>query len=514
MIRLLLAVALVLLPIRALAVGPEDVVLVEDTDGSIHQSYFFGNVYMQKVACRFYQTHPDDYDVIFAFTTLNPGLMSTIEGWPVIQDQQGIGRKPYNHTVQYCSYDNRLRQALKLGFIGAFPDAPNDPDEHYILSVLTGMEMVAHEFAHHWLASVKYDLDDGTGLHCRLRGLTTDSVDGMGTQCDGTYEEHFNWHWSKYFDQGSVMYSNSIEDLGNGKFKLYNDGLKYGPLDQYLMGLRAPEEVGPMFVVDPGYLATESSGGPMAPGKTQTINGTRIDLTVEDIIRAEGPRVPAFDQCHWKGALVIVHPPGQLPTAAQIQKVALYGGEFEEFYEWATDGRGSMDMSLDNSGAGTVGCPGEPSVIKPDDPFPDLASPDAGAPEVAEDVNQSPEAWVPETGPLDLPVVSDLGTPDTVAGDGGSLELPEQGTLCVPGALSCSWDRDWVQRCNPSGTAWENEEDCGAQGRVCDVGWCVQIHGGDGSGSSCAAGPRPHLPTLLLFGLLLFLPLQRRFGNL
>lgn len=478
----------------AVAVTVADVAFVEDTDGSIHSSYMFGNVYMQKVACRFYQTHPDDYDVLFAFTTLNPGLMSTIEGWPVKQDQQGIGRDYTNQTRAYCSNANRLRQAVKAGFIDSFPDDPDDPDDPYFLSVLTGSEMLAHEFGHHWLASVNFDLDDGEGMQCLLRGLARDSEPGSIEDCNGHPEDDFNFHWSTNFNQGSVMYANVIEDRGDGSFVLSNPGLKYGPLDQYLMGLRSAEEVGPLFLVDPGYLTTSSSSGPVRPGTTHVIEGTRIDLTVEDVIRAEGPRVPAFDACHWKGALIIVYPAGEPPTPAEVAKVALYGDRFETFYAWATDGRGSMDLTLDNRGRGTDGCPGEASNPPPVDAGTtadaDVAEPE---PDSGEDTPASTDVSRPDVGAPDVARPPDGGAAADALVRDGSVIAPGG---CVPGALEC-W-RTAVRECNASGDGWLVVDECADYDMVCREGACTSLSSGGGGGCQSVPAPSGTPPALLL----------------
>ncbi|MBM4397237.1 MAG: hypothetical protein FJ087_16325 [Deltaproteobacteria bacterium] len=251
---------------------------------------------------------------------------------------------------------------------------------------------MAHEFGHHWMASVTFDRGDGAGPHCALRGYQF-SGPLPPKLCDGGAPAGFNQHWSYWFDSGGVMYGNRIEDLGGGRFRTRNDGLKYGPLDQYLMGIRAAEEVGPLFLVDVGTL--QGSGAfPAAGGADEVFQGARVDFTVEDVIRAVGPRKPFPDRCHWKAAVVAVHPKGKPPTAAQLDKLVRYANGFEAFYAKATDGRGSIDLTIDGRGEGTAGCPADGVAPAPDTvaepvpgddaaPVPDFASDAAG--EVAPD---------------------------------------------------------------------------------------------------------------------------------
>ena len=107
---------------------------------------------------------------------------------------------------------------------------------------------------------------------------------------------------------------------------------------------------------------------------TATIDGERIDFTVEDVIAAEGPRVPARDICHWKAAFMIVHEEGVPPSNAEIARVDAYRLRWEQFYAEATDRRGSFDTTLTGMGAGTAECPAE---IEPPIPDAGVVPPDA-----------------------------------------------------------------------------------------------------------------------------------------
>jgi hypothetical protein len=215
---------------------------------------------------------------------------------------------------------------------------------------------MGHEFGHHWLAAITFDRGDGV-RRCLLRGFTPPGEMPMNTDCDGYRNSDFNLHWSFYFNTGSVMYGNVIEDLGGGQFRLTNPGAKYSELDQYLMGLRDPLEVSPMFLVDVGPPSLESTAFPVERGTAPIISGERLDFTVGDIIRAEGPRVPARDTCHWKAAFILVHEENTSPTAAEIARVDAYRRRWESFYADATDRRGSFDTTLAGTGLGTSECP-------------------------------------------------------------------------------------------------------------------------------------------------------------
>lgn len=332
-----------------------EVALVEDADGSINNAIVTPNIYLSKAACAFYQSHPDRYDALVVFTSIPQNFMTNVQqGWTVKQYQQGIGRIAYDQTAAFCSPSGRLRMTVKMGDLNILPANPDDRYTGIPFYALSGIQLLAHEFGHHWLAAVTFKKEDGI-RHCLLRGYEPSGEPQPG-DCDGYEPGGFNQHWSYYFNSGSLMYGSMIEDQGGGSFRLtYNDP-RYSPLDQYLMGLRGPEEVGPLFLVVTGDL-TGSASMPIQPGQSATVQGTRLDFSVQDIIRAEGARVPEREPCHWKAAFLIVHAAGTPPTAAEIERVERYRLRWEQFYDEATDHRGSFDTTLAGAGAGTPTCP-------------------------------------------------------------------------------------------------------------------------------------------------------------
>lgn len=357
LLELILAVAVATRPgpVRAQDVG--EIALIADTTGDIQRGIATPNVYLERAACAFFQSHPDRFDAIFVFTSIPLNVLTrTQQGFPVKRAALGIGRdNGFDFSARFCT--TRLRQAVKMSDIDAF-DA--DPDGRYtgiLLFPLTGIQLMGHEFGHQWMASIKFQRTDGID-HCAVRGYEPTS-EPMPGGCDGYPETDFNQHWSYYFNSGSLMYGSQIQDLGGGQFRLTNPSPKYAEIDQYLMGLRDPSEVSPMFLVDVGDLAGAGSASlPLNASGSDTVSGTRVDFTIDDVIRANGPRVPARETCHWKAAFLLVYDPQTPPTAAQIAKVDTYRRRWEVFYADATDRRGSFDTTLSGSGTGTAECQG------------------------------------------------------------------------------------------------------------------------------------------------------------
>ena len=98
-------------------------------------------------------------------------------------------------------------------------------------------------------------------------------------------------HWAFTFNsEASLLEGNRIEDRGNAstpRFLTTATVQGYAPLDQYLMGLRAPEEVSPTFLVESASVFNQS-----LPRSGVSFNGVRRDVSVSDIIEAEGKRRP------------------------------------------------------------------------------------------------------------------------------------------------------------------------------------------------------------------------------
>jgi hypothetical protein len=234
-----------------------------------------------------------------------------------------------------------------------------------------------------------YDQANGLGPQALFRGNTREDTDPMHAISSS------NLHWSAYADTGSVMYGNFITDNQDGTFTLKGGDHKYGYFDQYLMGIRAAADVPPMLVIDDGT-GLGSADFPVPPGQSQTLTGLGYTVTVDDLIRAIGPRMPAYPnaQSCFRVAFVLVTQAGHTPTSQELAIVDAYRQRWETWYAWATDGRGSVDTRLDATNA----CP--------------VVVPDAGVPMMDAGMN------VPDAGDA-----SDAGTmmPPADAGPGGEL---------------------------------------------------------------------------------------------
>ncbi len=343
-----------------------------------------------------YQVKPDAYDAVFAFTTKQmTGLLAfatTPSGNPVRQTDQGVAygnsflfRQPPSAygspaTLKHCVYAGPLSQ---------WPANPDDPFQVQSSPLggesptgVSSVGVLGHELGHHWLVYAAYDLNDGTGPHALFRGNTREDTEHSDVTTS-------TLHWSAYADTHSVMYGNAITDHHDGTFTLASEDHKYGDFDQYLMGLRAAADVSPLLVVDDGS-GLGYADFPLPLGQTQTIDGSAVTVTVDDVVRAIGPRNPAWPNAQhcFRAAFVLVTEPGHTATAQEIALVDAYRQRFASWFGWATDGRGTMGTQLDV--APTCPAPGSAD---------DAGTPaaDGGTDEI--DGGEAADAGAPDAGP-------------------------------------------------------------------------------------------------------------------
>ncbi|MBI3181324.1 MAG: hypothetical protein HYZ28_04200 [Myxococcales bacterium] len=367
-----LALAFVAMTAQAQVSTVGDVVIVADPNGTITNQMWIPGFCREAFNAVRAGGFADIYDGIFAFSAYE-GWNETQNTWygaPVRYTAQGIGRSGTNLLGQGFN-SSKLSQCVFMGTLGSlsvfpgFPPhepLPPNPDDLVrafgLFSGQTGVEMLGHEYGHHWLMGVEFDRNDGLGKRHFIRGCEGGSDPSQ--PCDP------NQHYSALADSHSVMYGSFVTDLGGGSFKLEGGVRRYGLLDQYLMGLRAPTEVPPMMIVDPGTGEGDPSQ-PLPKGSSRTATGTRVDVAVEDVVRAMGTRVPAYPsaQSCWRVAFVVVLAPGQTSAPpAMLQKVEAYRKRWGPWFSFATDARGTMDTRL--SGAGCIAPPTDGGTVVQD----------------------------------------------------------------------------------------------------------------------------------------------------
>ena len=194
-----------------------------------------------------------------------------------------------------------------------------------------GLDLFAHEFAHSWLAYYKYDK---SGQPERLHNVWCG--------CHWRWDLHslaaFPWH-AEEIGPSSIMGGSFWLDHGNGRFSRYGRSSHGGFswLDLYGMGLADAEEVPDMFIVRNLQRVDD-------PNPWPTYTGEKEIVSIDQIIAAEGPRIPgpARSQKAFNAGFVYLLEPGQTPSGDLLDLHARYRDKAVEYWSHITGGRSQI----------------------------------------------------------------------------------------------------------------------------------------------------------------------------
>jgi hypothetical protein len=112
----------------------------------------------------------------------------------------------------------------------------------------------------------------------------------------------------------------------------------YSHLDLYLMGLMPAAEVPDFFLLDNlVQVGSDASGAPV-------FKADKLKLTVEDVIAAEGPRVPdaARAQRRFNTGIVVIVEHGRRPSAKLLRQAEGIRRQWIDYWQTVTGGRAAM----------------------------------------------------------------------------------------------------------------------------------------------------------------------------
>ena len=237
---------------------------------------------------------------------------------------RGIGKPAVDRRASYGG-PPRLQSVHLFYPLAALPTNPTERLPANNDSVLS---LIAQEVGHRWGASVRFQ--DRAG---RLSG------DLLGRD---------RGHWSFFLDTGaSALEGNRWEAIGRYHWSLTpTDG--YSPLDQYLMGLRLPEEVQPLRVLrgarDPDGRSWSASDRPTT--------GIRLGASVEEIplaaiVEAEGLRDPEPHPGQlFRHAFVLLLQRHEGLLATRLRQLDWIRASWEAYFFRATEGRATLSTAL------------------------------------------------------------------------------------------------------------------------------------------------------------------------
>ena len=253
--------------------------------------------------------HPDDGDFLIIYTTWR--LTDAAAFYQAMaNDVTGIGYEHHSDPTlpATTTFDDtpgsRFKGFLHMADFHAYMAADGTPDDEAI-SLVFGQEL-----GHAWLATVYFDQGMGAGPQQTLLGRDAS-------------------HWSFYLHTGgSPVEGNDWTDNGDGTFTARKlTTFQFSDLDLYLMGLVPPAMVRPFFLIENPTNCVDSALANMAcaaPTGHQfraaqyRVTGTKRVITIDDVIRAEGARAPAYPNApsHYGVSFILVKRAGeQIPEA-------------------------------------------------------------------------------------------------------------------------------------------------------------------------------------------------------
>ncbi|OFW02944.1 MAG: hypothetical protein A3G20_06040, partial [Acidobacteria bacterium RIFCSPLOWO2_12_FULL_59_11] len=278
------------------------------------------------VAQHFYQTHEDAYDFLIVFTSLSFDLGGAFAYEVNIANEvTGIGQvsEPpvFDFSNQFGS--SRLQSLVNMGNLQNYPADPYT----VFLGANSTLSVLGQEAGHRFLVYVTFDDPEGAANSTALLGRDQQ-------------------HWSFLFNSdASVLEGNRIQDNGDGTFTTIGAVEHYNEIDQYLMGLLSPEEVSSTFLV-------KDTTFPIDPGRAPrtgvTFPGRRADITLDQIIQANGPRLPnsVIAPKRFNFAFVLVTPRGSSPDSSQVAHLDAIRQDWEPYFAAATSFRGTAQAGL------------------------------------------------------------------------------------------------------------------------------------------------------------------------
>lgn len=364
-----------------------DIIVLEGDDGYAERracpapnqsqqcTYFIDNNIFS-VADQVMRFTDDSHDEIVIWTTFaQNGAGYAAFYLPLSNDIAGLGDCNQSRgESQGCIYDNwpgvRVQGLIYMSSVGSWRELGSWYDNNRPVDDLGHMVYggIGHETIHRWLAALRF-------------------VDPASGQVSKQMLGESLCHWHPAVDgAGGMLYGWDWDEQSPGTFELLAESVRYNDLELYAMGALPPDSVRDWFLIqngqspelatvmrDFGYsISSNISSGPglfiqippvdyldkiltryyqsYAPHITAT--GDRLDLWIDDVLAAEGPRVPEYGLAPTtvRQVWVLVTAPGQ--TIAQagsaISELEIVRQNFPRWFTQAS--RGTMRVCAQLAG--------------------------------------------------------------------------------------------------------------------------------------------------------------------
>jgi hypothetical protein len=274
------------------------------------------------VARKYFASFPDEVDQLVVYTDRHLTASGTFAYERGVKNEiGGLGEEIYDASADYGSA-GRLQSFVMMDTLSKYPD---DLNQKFLNGVDSDLSVLAHETGHMWLTRALF------------RDGSTSSNALLGRQLA---------HWSFFMNSSaSFLEGNEIQDQGGGRFQTTAASVRYSPLDQYLMGLRAADEVPSFFYV--AGVTGVAEARDRTPEVGVAFGGTRRDVSLADVVAAIGPRSPTVGQSPkvLRQSFVFVCTSAS-PAEADLAKLERIRAAFPAFYAAGTEGRGQVDPRI------------------------------------------------------------------------------------------------------------------------------------------------------------------------
>ncbi len=314
--------------------------IFDDVDGTVENANWFAREPFYDgyypIEEGFLKVHPDDSQFIVVYSTfkLVEGVGAFYQS--LANDVAGIG---YQQAAD-------LDPIIPAEF---FDDTPN--------SQFQGM-LHMNDW-HNFLLPGDQGLDDtwislvfGQELgHAWLAFVLADTGNGPSDLLLGRAKAHWNFYMHT---DGSPVEGHRWTDEGGGNFTAAKlTSYQFSDLDLYLMGLMPPEEVKPWFVIEDPHDCIDSVLDNQECAKPESfsfkadqyrVKGTRRDLTIDDVLAANGPRIPAYPDApsEFNLSFLLIKRPGETFCDEELAAMDAIVDRSLELWVGQTRGRATL----------------------------------------------------------------------------------------------------------------------------------------------------------------------------
>lgn len=262
----------------------------------------------------------------------------------------GIGAEQRN-LAGYCSQGRFQWQFIQPVYVGANqmaeypPDGITETNTHNVMAYAHqlaertsngrippydyALSQIAHEMGHRWAAFVSASVNGDTiplGPTHWARGLQAPVAFPYQRPTEASAMGGGVWQGN---DDGTFT---QLDD------DYYVPATGWSYLDLYLMGFIAPSEVPDFFILrNLTPAGRDANGHPI-------VRAERTKLTIQDVIAAEGPRLPDVDhaQKNFNTGMVVVVEHGHTPSAALLEKTNGIRLRWMDYWTTTTGHRSTM----------------------------------------------------------------------------------------------------------------------------------------------------------------------------